>query len=228
MNGLVSDKSVNELLQFETGELKSCPKCGSSDLIRQSLPEGKIETICLDLDCDFAEITDSSEAVRGENSSFASRLGKTDTNQLYQMSGNLEESAENLKGRAKRLAKQQLALVNTELDRRGSLATNAGKVPQQLNTSEARKKRVQGIREYYQKKRQEELSDAMPDEFGNSGRWLNTLIKMLKSDVSRHEAAAKNYGRIPELFPLHIEHTARAFELTRVLDMIEETFGRNE
>ncbi len=131
MSGLVTEHSTQEI------NLKACPKCGSSDLISQPASGGGREIICLDLDCDFAQLVDSEDVTDYDESSFASRLSKTETRHLYQMADNLAESVENLKGRAKRLAKQQLALVNSELSKRSKSSSGAGKVPRQLNTSQA-------------------------------------------------------------------------------------------
>ncbi len=93
-------------------------------------------------------------------------------------------------------------------------------VPPQLNTPQAIAKRRQAIREYHRKRKALMMKQSIEKENYDSARWFNTLLDTLRQDANRHELAAKNYAKVPELFTLHIEHSARAFELNRVLDML--------
>ncbi len=99
--------------------------------------------------------------------------------------------------------------------------SNEGRtVPPQLNTPQAIAKRREAIREYHRRKKALMMKHNMETENYDSARWFNTLLDTLRQDANRHETAAKNYAKVPELFTLHIEHSARAFELNRILDML--------
>ena len=152
--------------------------------------------------------------------------------QLQEFAEKLSQSAESLKGRSSRLAHRQLAVVSAEIKRRSidsvtqgevrypESTVAAGKVPPQFDTPEASAKRLQAIRKYHRKRK---INQSRTDKSlfaSNSTRWLDTLLNTLRDEASRHEQAAQNYARVPELFPLHIEHSARAFELNRIHDML--------
>jgi len=228
-----------------------CPKCGNKSLVVQRLQDGSTELVCVDPDCDFREIAaDSAGAVPG--GSFQATLPRRSIDQLREMVENLKKSAQVLSGRAGYLAQRQLAMVNMELKNRNvhlnrparvevkdrpkhsaRSGTGPGKTPMppQLNTPQAREKRLNGIRAYHQKRRAQaggrekgSPSTASMPETLTQGMWFNTLARTLHQEVEMHEQAARNYARTPELFALHIDHSARAFELKRVLDLLKSCF----
>jgi hypothetical protein len=216
------------------GANQVCPKCGAKKLFHERLPDGRVETICLDLECDFSEVI--AGVGSGENPDsdfFTGRVGQMTESQLRQCEEKLLCSAESLNGRAKRLAQRQLALVQAELEHRveassrertvtsGKTRSADRKVPPQFNTPEAVAKRIAGIRNYHRRRKGERTQTEFPIGLFNPARWLDRLLKNLRDEAGRHEQAAKNYARVPELFPLHIEHSARAFELNRVLDLLD-------
>jgi len=180
---------------------------------------------------------------------FITRIRNTEQFRLIEMMNALEKSSQELTGRAKRLAKRQYAIVKAELDRRAdklkkNIATDNNehsennsnevenseifnqasvkerKVPPQFNTPQAIAKRREAIREYHRRRKAQIMKQRMETENYDSARWFNTLLDTLRQDANRHELAAKNYAKAPELFTLHIEHSARAFELNRILDML--------
>jgi hypothetical protein len=173
---------------------------------------------------------------KSEDTRFEDRLSEIKTEQLVEFEAKLKETIESLGGRSKRLAKRQLAMVLAEINRRkkdSNLSNpdsddidnfdNSVTIPPQFKTPQAEAKRVEAIREYHRRKRmgmrlQEENEKAASTPSGS--KWFDTLLKTLKDEADRHEQAAHNYARLPELFPLHIEHTARAFELNRIRDML--------
>lgn len=195
----------------------------------------------MELDCDFADVVTSVGAIadsRHDKTSFSCGLAKLTTDQLERMANNLENSVGHLTGRGLRTARQQLALVRSELENRSGRkyitdvantceekahATQA-QVPPQFNTPEARARRLQAIRAYHNKRKGQigEVETTTAD--ANLSVWLSTLTKALGQEAERHEQAARNYARVPELFPLHIDHSARAFELKRVLDLLGHWF----
>jgi len=211
-----------------------CPKCGSKSLLNQDLPEGDIQTICLDPDCDFGTVT-SSFRLPPERSGedFSLRISRLPDDQLAEMEEKLRYSCQTLTGRSLATAKQQLAEVRAELQvrppRPGEEKTapepeaeptphRVQKMPPQFKTSRATQNRIKGIREYYRRKK---FEPKVPELVAPNGptRWFDTLIKTLRDEASRHEQAAHHYSRVPDLSTLHIEHSARAFELNRVIDL---------
>lgn len=280
LEGQVNSKSIQE------DGIERCPLCGSPELLRQQLSDGRIELICLDLDCSFSRLIDPKKSTykRDNMSKFTEYIRKLSTEEIKLICENLRQSSEELTGRARRISKRQLAIAQAELSKREcmpedkirklsekeedqqdkipekalkasnkktaatikteklptadaeedkthvtassedtSLKNNSknnskktGKVPSQFQTPEAIAKRLKAIREYHNKRKQKALKDAI----SNSNRWLKKLLDTLLQDAERHERAARNYARSPELFTLHIEHSARAFELNRVVDLL--------
>ncbi|MFA5865856.1 MAG: hypothetical protein WC975_14375 [Phycisphaerae bacterium] len=203
--------------------------------MKQNLPDGQIELICLDLECDFAQVNpDNHSGQPPMSNSFSERVVRLNDDQLKQLQEKLRESNQALTGRAARIAGRQLAVVNAELKRRCNNSQprkddlventinnlNAKAIPPQFNTPQAAARRIQGIREYYRRRKP---SPSQPEYSGQnitSTRWFDTLIKTLRDEASRHEQAAHSYARVPDLFVLHIEHSARAFEIYRIVDML--------
>jgi hypothetical protein len=212
-----------------------CPKCGAKKLFRERLPDGRIEIMCLELDCNYTEIVETTDSPdRPVESSFAGRVGRMSEEPLRQCEEKLQESIRSLNGRARRLAVQQLSLVQAEMKRRDSnppketgetppIKSPSSPVPPQFNTPQAVAKRIAGIRNYHRRKKGSGSPAESVTGFGsiNPTRWLDRLLKTLRDEAERHEQAAKNYARVPELFALHIEHSARSLELHRVLDLLE-------
>ena len=223
-----------------------CPKCGSQSMLVQPMQDGSVEMVCLELECDFTEVVAGQSLSTAQDTakldeSFASRLPGLTTEQLDDMAENLARSMENLSGRARRIATQQLAIVNAERKRRtngpvpaeaaprgvASLyetapTTNPG-VPPQFSTPEARAKRIEGIRAYHRRKKGSTVETGAVCDL-NASLWLRTLTKTLQQELEMHEQAAKDYARLPQLFPLHIDHSARAFELRRIIDLLDRCF----
>jgi len=221
---------LKEYDSLDTTKMNACPKCGSEKLLRQVLPGGKVELICPNLDCDYSSIDTMLRAdTSAETITFAERLSRMNKDQLVRMAENLTQSVETLSGRAKRLAQRQLAMTKAELIRREqnpdpdnrplqSPQLASPKVPPQFNTPQATAKRVKAIRDYH-RRRKSQLAKTPATQMTTSSIWLDRFMKTLKDEAGRHEQAAQHYARVPELFPLHIEHSARAFELNRILDM---------
>ena len=205
-----------------------CPKCGKKSLLVQPLQDGRKELICLDLDCDFAEVVSDADSLAppgDARNSFAQRVTTIADEHLRDMADNLANSTEQLSGKSKRTAKQQLALVTAELDKRqrqtAELAAGPqGAVPPQFNTPQAKAKRLRGIRQYHLRKKQQAVDLAPQQQQRLNPSWLETVTSTLQQEVEHHEEAARNYARTPELFPLHIDHSARAFELKHVLNLL--------
>lgn len=207
---------------------KTCPRCGSKDLLRQTQPDGRIELICLNLDCAFAQVLPASApaAPAASADGFAEHLAAVSTDHLRQMADNLDRTCRTLTARPRRIARRQLALVTAELARRGrpsaasepATRTNnalppspppAGP-PRQFQTAQAAENRVRAIREYYRQKRRTSAA----------GPWLPAFLESLHDEAARHEQAARAYARSPETLTLHIEYTAKAFELRRIIDRL--------
>ncbi len=199
-----------------------------------TMQDGRSEMVCLEFDCDFTQIAADTSGVRGvvgKDESFESGLPSADIERLTEMAVNLGKSVDEQTGRAQRTARQQLALVRAELARRqqGGLrerrtpsktGRQSGKsVPAQFDTVTAKEKRVRGIREYHRKKRGETVINADPTGPSVTA-WLCRLARTLEQEAIRYEEGARNYARTPELFPLHIDHSARAFELKRVVELL--------
>ena len=214
-------------------------------MLVQPLQDGSVEMVCLELDCDFTEIVarqglSPHEGMGKVDDSFASRLPRLTAEQLEKMAWSLAHSVESLSGRARRIAAQQLAIVNAERDRRrngsvtadatqgdksgseGNLEPGSHRVPPQFNTPQARAKRIEGIRAYHRRKKNPSAGNATGDL--NVSAWLSTLTRTLQQELEMHERAARDYARLPELFPLHIDHSARAFELRRIVDLLDRCF----
>jgi hypothetical protein len=99
-------------------EVPKCPKCGSKDLLRQNLPDGQLEIICLNLDCDYTVIrSDSGPSSRDQSKPMSADLPAKSPAQLKQLAKNLNQSVGVLTGRSSRLARRQLAFVRSELRR---------------------------------------------------------------------------------------------------------------
>ncbi len=226
----------------ETSEITSCPKCGAKDLLKERLPGGEVEILCPSLNCDFTHVSLPSGARNvPPQENFARRVADMDQNRLRDALQNLDHSVQSLTGRQARSARRQLAIVSAKLhehveesheqkeDKQTPHAASESnqKVPPQLQTRKAAAKRVQGIREYYRRKKEAAMKGDSPASFGEMmsagtghNRWLESLVKSLHDEAVRHEQAAQSYARVPDLFPLHIEHSARAFELNRIIDLI--------
>jgi hypothetical protein len=223
-----------------------CPKCGVGRLFREQLSDGRAELLCLNLDCDYLQVVSESEEKEGGDQRFVDRIMRMTQEQLQMMQDKLVETCETLGGRSKRLAKQQLSLVQAELNRRSELtgdmevkrsetiqeasAISTNKVPPQFNTPEATARRLEGLRKYHRQRKADRIksrsgmqpmSAAIPVMGARSTPWFERLLKTLRDEAMRHEQAARNYSRVPEFFTLHIEHSARAFELNRVLDLLD-------
>lgn len=225
-----------------------CPKCGKRSLFRDQLSDGRVELICLNLDCDYLDVVSELDAQERVADEFVDRVQRLGESQLRKMQENLVKTSDFLRGRSKRLARQQLAMVQAELNRRVVLpageedcrtervkTTLRGnpKIPPQFNTPQAAARRLEGIRNYHHRRKAEWIkshplapgqSSSVPMSLAGikSSHWLDRLLKTLREEALRHEQAARNYSRVPELFPLHIEHQARAFELNRVLDLLDD------
>lgn len=134
-----------------------------------------------------------------------------------------------------------LSIDSVELD------DTPSQMPAHLDTPEIRNKRLAAIRAYHQRLRAMKLAQqhtpaddptgASPvpvianglandphtdtrEPSQTSEVWLTTLTRTLRQEAQMHERAAKDYSRTPELFALQIDHSARAFELNRVLDLL--------
>jgi hypothetical protein len=213
-----------------------CPRCGAKKLFRERLPDGRIEIMCLELDCNYTEVFEAEYySDRPIENSFAGRVSSMSDSSLRQCEDKLQDSIRSLSGRAKRLASQQLSLVQAEIrsrmtnpvkettESRNVRKGRPSAVPPQLNTPQAVAKRIAAIRNYHRGKKGVQSPLEMPNSLVSitATRWLDRLLQTLRDEADRHEQAAKNYARIPELFALHIEHSARSFELHRVLDLLE-------
>jgi hypothetical protein len=233
----MESKPQDQLVKVTTASIKKCPKCGGGELFRQAVPGGQTEVICLDMDCDFAQVvTEAPGAEVEETGTFADRLCRLADDELQSMAQRLREGVDTSAGRARRVVQHQLVQVQTEMKRRTEQVHPpreeplSGKVPDdhlippppQFRTPEAAEKRAQGIREYYKRKRQEAAAPPLlPGEgFDPSGPWLDSLLKALRDDAARHEQAAQSYARVPRLAALHVEHMARAHELRRIVDLL--------
>jgi len=118
-------------------------------------------------------------------------------------------------------------------------------MPAHLDTPEVRNKRLNAVRAYHQRLRALKQAQHVSNDnesnapttlpipamaFDNDPRdrdatqttdvWLTTLTRTLRQEAQMHERAARDYSRTPELFALQIDHSARAFELNRVLDLL--------
>ncbi len=235
--GIFGEPSKEDFFEEDKGREipKKCPLCGSEEILTQELPDGRIEVICLDLDCSFTKLIEprkdketKTQNVNAEED-FAERIQKIPLAQLETMRDKLKESIETLKGKSKRIARRQLAIITSELEHRKKSTSNiskeqtsqptpqnSSKMPPQFQTPEAIAKRLEAIREYHNKRKNKTLKKAMT----TSSRWLHTLLTTLIHDAHRHEQAAQNYAKVPEFFTLHIEHSARAFELNRIIDLL--------
>ena len=228
----------------------TCPQCEQNTLLVQPLPDGTTQLVCVDLDCDFSEVGHRAEAGGGGSSptdaSFQARVQRSNADHLCDMIERLRQSVETLSGRGQSIARQQLALVRAELNRRrsgqqgqasctserpvrsGRGSSRRLRMPPQLNTPEVRARRIQGIRAYHRRQQAEELqTQAPPVEVAVatsspvSDMWFTTLTRTLEQEADRHERAARDYAKAPELFALHVDHSARAFELKRVVDLLK-------
>ena len=108
-----------------------------------------------------------------------------------------------------------------------SISAGPSAAPPQFNTPQAATKRIKGIRQYYRDRRRQSgqgsadpVENALPSLQPPPSRWFEPFIKTLQDEARRHEQAAQNYARVPDLFTLHIEHAARAFEIHRIIDML--------
>lgn len=217
-----------------------CPTCKKETLLAQPLPDGSMELVCLELECDFAQVVSShlaepGEAVGTSGDTFVSKLPALPDQQLERMADNLETAIDDLSGRAKRTARRQLSVVRAELrERDQSMAADlpsvpetqvsGSRVPAQLNTPAARAKRRTAIRAYHsQRKVSADTGGERSEDDLNA--WMDTFTKTLRREAQRHEQAARSYARVPELFPLHIDHSAKAFELNRILDLLGHRFS---
>jgi hypothetical protein len=240
---VLEKKNLSLRAGTETGAAgQGCPKCGAGRLFREQLSDGRAELICLNLDCDYLQIVSESEEKEQGVEEFVIRITRMTLEQLRAMQEKLIETCETLTGRSRRLAKQQLGVVQGELDRRAGAMENAGmkrseriqeesvvstnKMPPQFNTPEATARRLEGLRKYHRLKKAEQKKleshmQSIPVMSARSTPWFERLLKTLRDEAIRHEQAARNYSRVPELFTLHIEHSARAFELNRVLDLLD-------
>jgi hypothetical protein len=246
---LLDKKELSSASGVDVGAVgQVCPKCGAGRLFREQLSDGRAELVCLNQGCDYQQLLPESESKEVSSDSFPGRVERMSDDQLRVMQKKLSETSETLRGRSARLARQQLGIVQAELARRvdsmglasserpetmeDSSSAGSPKVPPQFNTPQATARRIEGIRNYHRRQQAERIKSLplMPSETQiQSGatmglkatHWLDRLLKTLRDEAMRHEQAARNYSRVPELFPLHIEHQARAFELNRVLDLLD-------
>lgn len=244
---MLGKKDLSQWADSETPAAgQPCPKCGAGRLFREQLSDGRTELICLNLDCDYMQVVSEPGEKEGGASGSVGRMTRMTVGQLQTMHEKLVEACETLRGRSKRLAKQQLALVQAELDRRTEsmddvevkrsetlqeeLLECIHKMPPQLNTPQATARRLAGIRKYHNRQRTKQVNPrspvpsrarVLPGMGVRTAQWFERLLKTLRDEALRHEQAARNYSRTPELFALHIEHSARAFELNRVLDLLD-------
>lgn len=221
-----------------------CPQCHKDTLQVQPLPGGSTERMCVDLDCDFSE-TLADGGSSGTDESFEIRVRRLSDDRLCDMVDHLRRSVETLSGRGQSISRRQLAVIRAELERRrsekprptpgeastcvssGNRRSSKAKVPAQLNTPEVRTRRLRGIRAYHHRRQGEDTqAQASSAEVGVSAGallsdiWFATLTRTLEQEADRHERAARDFARAPELFALHIDHSARAFELKRVVDLL--------
>lgn len=204
-----------------------CPKCGSNALYQKELPGNRLEIMCLASTC--SHTWTAAGHIRYPSNpmqSFARRIEKMSEDQLRRLAENLRESSQTLTGRSAQLAQRQLAFLNDEIqkkfpqsqpqppEKKPASRPNPQKAPPQFKTEKARVNRIKGIREYYQQYKKGSALALSPN------RWFDTLLKNLQDEAARHEQAAHHYARVPDLSALHIEHSARAFELKRIVDML--------
>jgi hypothetical protein len=228
----MTNELQNQICPQNPDSPSTCPKCGSNALYKKELAEDQLEVMCLANGCTHiwtapGRIQYPSDPLHP----FARRIESLEEDQLKSLAENLENACQTLTGRSARLAQRQLALLNIELQKRVPppqpepaekkrvSSPNPQKAPPQFKTQKACINRVKGIREHYQQKKNRTLS-ASPDSVPPPNRWFDALIKTLQDEAARHEQAANHYSRDPNLSVLHIEHTARAFELKRVIDML--------
>jgi hypothetical protein len=206
-----------------------CPKCGAATLFKEKLPDGQIETRCLANRCTYSQIGPTPPP--DPLNDFKQRIAGMKGEQLAPLAEKLRHSCHSLTGRPARFAQRQLALVTAELQKRPEqpdpepqekavpLPPIPQKAPPQFKTPKAYANRVKAIREHYQRKKSGILS-LNPAFNLPPNRWFDTLIKTLQDEAARHDQAAHHYARIPDLASLHIEHSARAFEINRIIDML--------
>ncbi len=194
-----------------------CPKCGSDAVYQKELPGNRLEIMCLAPTCSHTwTSTGRIKYPSNPMHAFARRIEKMNEEELKHLAENLRESAQSLTGRSAQLVRRQLTFLNAELRKRFPQPPSAEKkpAPPQFNTEKARVNRIKGIREYYQCYKKGSALTLSPN------RWFDTLLKNLQDEAARHEQAAHHYARVPDLSVLHIEHSARAFELKRIIDML--------
>jgi len=239
------NRNRNEAKPFKIEGIQICPKCGTKDLIREINANGHVELVCPNLDCDFTYVGPSRLVEKPpENAQFTAHFKTMDDSKLAELAEKLEQSVKTLTGRSLRLVRQQLAIVQSELQSRSKGNTHVREVkpmkslisefnqqiPPQFQTPKAAANRIRGIREYYRRRKAGQMKEPLVSDPVNSSelivnsngqtKWLDSLLKTLQDEACRHEQVAQNYARVPDLFPLYIEHSARAFEISRIVDLL--------
>ncbi len=228
-------------------ESKVCPVCQSRTLSCQEFPGGAVEHICLNPRGDYHKIFVDPQAgdsgSPGRAGGYDNSLRKLGGDQLAEMARHLQETVSHLGGRQGRLATRQLKQVNTELAHRkgsriGETNQQAGRdgqgdgndeqsmgMPPQLNTPAARAKRLRALRQYHQRLKQ--IKALVPVINGNSSMSmrLRNVCQALRRDEHMHNSMARELAPREALHAAHMEHLARASELRRVLEMLEDLTG---
>ncbi len=234
---------------------KTCPVCQSQTLSCQELPGGAVEQICLNPLCDYHKILVDPQAGlsggAGSSGGYDNSLPKLGLDQLAEMARHLQETVSQLGGRQQRLAARQLKRVNAELARRkDSRTAGSGRrvggdgygqgqgqgqgdheseqstgMPPQLNTPAARTKRLRALRQYHQRLKQIKALAPMTDGKLGMSMQLRNVCQALRRDEHMHINMARQLAPKETLHAAHIEHLARASELGRVLEMLEDLAG---
>jgi len=219
-----------------------CPACGNPTLSCQQLPGGAIEQICLNAGCDYQHLIVDPPGQQGLKTAgqgrYEARLARYDDEQLQAVADHLQQSLQTLTGRQQRTAARQLKLARAELKRRAAGGrpqqppTEAEKrtvcksVPPQLNTPQARAKRLKALRQYHARLRELKQADRFNVTEHSVVLRLQEICQALRRDAEMHYTLAEQLASRDVLHAAHIDHLARASELNRVLQILEQLADR--